>query len=319
MKIANVSINRPVFAIMMSMALVTLGIFSYRTLGVDLMPKTDQPTVTVQIPLPGASAEEIESSVTKRVEENVNTISGIDELRTNSNIGNMNAQITFNLERDMESATQDVRDKMAQTQSQFPRDTQPPRVTKYDPDSQPILTLAVSGKRDPKELTEIVDLKIKQLLETLPNVGGISFNGDRRRQIQLLLDGDRLTAYGLTAEGVRQQVERQNIEIPGGNFIAGPSEIALRTMGRLTNVSDFTRIILAQQNGSVITFGDVGRALDGVQEIRQIARVDGQPSIGLEIRKQSGSNTVAVVDAVMAKLDTIRPTLPSDLVISVRR
>jgi HAE1 family hydrophobic/amphiphilic exporter-1 len=176
MKIADVSINRPVFAIMMSLALVTLGVFSYRTLGVDLMPKTDQPTVNINIPLPGASAEEVESSITKRVEENVNTINGIDELRTNSNQGNMNANITFNLERDMEAAVQDVRDKMSQTQSQFPRDTQPPRVTKYDPDSQPILTLAISGRRDPKELTEIVDLKIKQVLETLPGVGGISFN-----------------------------------------------------------------------------------------------------------------------------------------------
>src|SRR5262245_3762796 len=309
MKIADVSIHRPVFAIMMSVALVTLGIFSYRELGVDLMPKTDQPTVNINIPLPGASAEEVESSITKRVEENVNTINGIDELRTNSNQGNMNANITFNLERDMESAVQDVRDKMSQTQSQFPRDTQPPRVTKYDPDSQPILTLAISGKRDPKELTEIVDLKIKQVLETLPGVGGISFNGDRHRQIQLLLDGDRLTAYGLTAETVRQQIERQNIEIPGGNFISGPNEIALRTMGRLTNVADFTKIILSQQlngpqsvNGSVITFGDVGHVQDSIQEVRQIARLDGQQSISLEVRKQSGSNTVAVVDSVMNRL-----------------
>ena len=319
MKIADVSINRPVFAIMMSLALVTLGVFSYRTLGVDLMPKTDQPTVNINIPLPGASAEEVESSITKRVEENVNTINGIDELRTNSNQGNMNANITFNLERDMESAVQDVRDKMSQTQSQFPRDTQPPRVTKYDPDSQPILTLAVSGKRDPKELTEIVDLKIKQVLETLPGVGGISFNGDRHRQIQLLLDGDRLTAYGLTAEGVRQNIERQNIEIPGGNFVAGPSEIALRTMGRLATVADFSKIILSQQNGMVVTLGDVASVKDTVQEVRQIARLDGQDSISLDVRKQSGSNTVAVVDTVLARLEQIKPSLPSDLVIATRR
>ena len=300
MKIADVSINRPVFAIMMSLALVVLGIFSYRTLGVDLMPKTDQPNVNVNVQLPGASAEEVESTITKDVEETVNTINGIDELRTNSNQGNMQANITFNLERNMDSAIQDVRDKMSQIQGRFPRDTQPARVTKYDPDSQPILTLAISGSRDPKELTEIVDKRIKQVLETVNNVGGIEFNGGRRRQIQLLLDGDRLTAYGLTADQVRNAIERQNIEIPGGNFIAGPSEIALRTMGRLTNVNDFTRIILSQQNGSVITFGDIGRVYDTVQEVRQIARVDGQSSVSLEIRKQSGSNTVAVVDAVMA-------------------
>src|SRR5215468_9507509 len=161
MKIANVSINRPVFAIMMSLALVTLGIFSYRTLGVDLMPKTDQPNVNVQVALPGASAEEVESTLSKPVEESVNTINGIDELRTNSNQGGMNANITFNLERNMDSAIQDVRDKMSQIQGRFPRDTQPARVTKYDPDSQPILTLAIFGQRDPKELTEIVDTMIK--------------------------------------------------------------------------------------------------------------------------------------------------------------
>jgi len=319
MKIADVSINRPVFAIMMSLALVTLGIFSYRTLGVDLMPKTDQPQVNVQAQLPGASPEEMESSIAKKIEENVNTISGIDELRTNSSSGFVSSNITFNLERDMESAVQDVRDKLGTIQNQFPRDTQPLRIYKYDPDSAPILMLAISSERDPKELTEITDKKIKQVLETVNNVGGIEFNGDRRRQIQLLLDPDRLTAYGLTAEQVRNAIERQNIEIPGGSFVSGPSEIALRTMGRLTNVSDFTRIILSQQNASVIKLGDVARVLDTVQEVRRIARVDGKPSIALEIRKQSGSNTVAVVDAVMAKLDEIRPSLPADLQIAVQR
>src|SRR5437867_10345857 len=319
MKIADVSINRPVFAIMMSLAVVTLGMFSYRTLGVDLMPKTDQPQVNVNAQLPGASPEEMESSIAKKIEENVNTISGIDELRTNSSSGFVSSNITFNLERDMESAVQDVRDKLGTIQNQFPRDTQPIRISKYDPDSAPILTLAISGDRDPKELTEIIDKKIKQVLETVNNVGGIDFNGDRRRQIQLLLDADRLTAYGLTADQVRNAIERQNIEIPGGNFIAGTSEINLRTMGRLMNLTDFNKIILSQQNGSVITFGDIGRVLDSVQEIRQIARVDGKPSISLEIRKQSGSNTVAVVDAVMARLNGIKPSLPSDIQIATRR
>jgi HAE1 family hydrophobic/amphiphilic exporter-1 len=304
---------------MMSTALVVLGVFSYRTLGVDLMPKTEPPNVNIQIPLPGASAEEVETSLTKPVEEVVNTIAGIDELRTNSNQGNMNANITFVLERDMDAAIQDVRDKIVQVQNRFPRDTQIARVNKQDPDSFPILTLAISGDRDPKELTEIVDKKLKQPLETLNGVGGIEFNGDRRRQIQLLLDGDRLTAYGLTADQVRNSIERQNIEIPGGNFVAGSSEIALRTMGRLTDLRDFGKIVLSQQNGSVITLGDVGRIEDSVQEVRRIARVDGKPSISLEIRKQSGSNTVAVVDAVMARLDAIKPSLPSDIVISTRR
>src|SRR5262245_6537243 len=196
MKIADVSINRPVFAIMMSLAVVTLGIFSYRTLGVDLMPKTDQPQVNVMAQLPGASPEEMESSIAKKIEENVNTISGIDELRTNYNSGLVSNNITFNVERTMDSAVQALRDKLQTIQHQVPRDTQPLRIYKYDPDSAPILMLAISSERDPKELTEVIDKKIKQVLETVNNVGGIEFNGDRRRQIQLLLDPDRLTAYG---------------------------------------------------------------------------------------------------------------------------
>ncbi|PYS43227.1 MAG: AcrB/AcrD/AcrF family protein [Acidobacteria bacterium] len=319
MKLAEVCIKRPVFAIMMSLALVTLGIFSYRTLGVDLMPKTDPPNVNVQVQLPGASVEEVETTLSKPIEETLNTINGIDELRTNSNRGGMNANITFNLERSMDAAIQDVRDRVVQVQGRFPRDTLPPRVNRQDPDQFPILTLAVSGSRDPKELTEIVDKKLKQNLETLNGVGGIQFNGDRRRQIQLFLDADRLTAYGLTADQVRNAIERQNIEIPGGDFTAGPSDIALRTMGRLASLTDFGRIIISQQNGSTITFGDVGRVLDSVQEVRQIARVDGNPSVSLEVRKQSGSNTVAVVDAVMEKLNTLKASLPSDVVIVTRR
>jgi HAE1 family hydrophobic/amphiphilic exporter-1 len=319
MKLAEVSINRPVFAIMMSVALITLGVFSYRTLGVDLMPKVDQPTVQVNVNLPGASPEEVETTATKPLEEALNTINGIDEMQTGSNQGNVNARVTFNLERDMDSAIQDVRDKVAPLQQRLPRDAPAPRVTKFDPDSQPILALAVSGGRDPKELTEIVDRRIKQALETITGVGGIQFFGDRRRQIQLYLDGDRLTAYGLTADQVRNAIERQNVEIPGGNFVAGESEINLRTMGRLTAITEFNKIILSQANGSVITLGDVARVNDSVQEVRQIARLDGEPSISLEIRKQSGSNTVAVVDAVMAKLEAIKPDLPSDLVIATRR
>lgn len=317
MKIAEVSIRRPVFAIMMSLALVTLGIFSYRTLGVDLMPKTDPPLVVVRVSLPGASPEETESQIAKPLEEAINTIDGIDELRVNANQGSAFASITFDLERDMDSAVQDVRDKVAPLR--LPRDASVPTVTRSDPDAAPILTLAVSGQRDPKELTEIADNKILQVLETVSGVGGITLQGDRRRQIQLLLDADRLTAYGLTADQVRNAVERQNVEVPGGSFIAGPSEISLRTLGRLINVSDFNRIILSQQNGSVVTLGDVARVVDSVQEVRSVSRLDGQPNVSLNITKQSGSNTVAVVDGILAKLETIKATLPSDIDIAVRQ
>jgi HAE1 family hydrophobic/amphiphilic exporter-1 len=312
MKLADVSIRRPVFAFMMTMALIVLGVFSYRTLGLDLMPKTDYPTVNVSTRLPGASAEEIETQLTKPIEEVVNTISGIDELRANSDQGSSRVTITFVLERDIEAATQDVRDKVATIVNQFPRDTLPPVIQKMDPDSSPILTLVVSGRRSQKEITEIVDKKIKQVLETVQDVGGVTFMGERHREIQLLLNADRMNAYGLTVDQVRDGVSRQNVEIPGGTFIAGPSEIALRTMGRIKNVDDFNRIILAYLKGSVVTFADVGRVVDTVEEVRSLGSLDGVPCVSLMIRKQSGTNTVEVVDRIMAKIKSIEAALPAD-------
>jgi HAE1 family hydrophobic/amphiphilic exporter-1 len=318
MRIAEISVNRPVFAIMMTAALIVLGAASYESLGLDLMPKTDAPVVSVQANLPGASAEEIETTITKRIEEAVNTISGIDELRASSDQGNSRVTITFTLEREIEAATQDVRDKLAQIVNQFPRDTRPLQITKMDPDAQPIFGFAVYGPRAPKEITEIADKRVKQELETVKDVGSVGFMGERKREIQLLLNADRLNAYGLTVDQVRNAVQRQNVEIPGGQFTAGPAEVALRTMGRIRNVEDFNKIVISYRaDGSVITFGDVGRVQDSVQEIRFASRLNGIPSVNVMIRKQSGTNTVEVVDRVQEKLTNVQRQLPQDIEISV--
>ncbi len=319
MKLADVSIRRPVFAFMMSAAIVVLGIAAYNQLGLDLMPKTDYPVVMVRTTLPGASAEEIETQITKPVEEVVNTIAGIDELRSFSQQGNSGVIITFVLERDIEAAVQDVRDKVATITNQFPIDTLPPVIQKNDPDANPILTIAVSGDRSQKEISQIVDKKIKQVLETVEDVGEVTFTGDRHREIQLLLNEDRMNAYGLTVDQVRNAVQRQNVEIPGGTFLAGPAEIALRTMGRIQNVEDFNKIIIAYSGGSVITFRDIGRVLDTVEEPRSVARLDGREAVSLMIRKQSGTNTVKVVDDVLARLERIKPTLPPDIRVQTTR
>jgi HAE1 family hydrophobic/amphiphilic exporter-1 len=319
MKLADVSIRRPVFAFMMAAAIVVLGLASYSTLGLDLMPKTDYPMVFVRISLPGASAEEMETQITKPTEEVVNTISGIDELRSSSQEGYAMVMVSFVLERDIEAAAQDVRDKVATVVNQYPRDTLPPVIQKMDPDSNPIMTIAVSGDRSQKEVSEIVDKKIKQVLETVNDVGEVTFTGDRHREIQLLLNSDRMNAYGLTVDQVQMAVARQNVEIPGGSFISGPSEIALRTMGRIQNVEDFNKIIIAYKDGSIITFKDIGRVLDTVEEPRSVSRLDGRDAVSLLIRKQSGSNTVKVVDDVMARLERIKPTLPSDIKVQTTR
>jgi len=318
MSLADVSVKRPVFAIMMTAALIVLGAVSYESLGLDLMPKTDAAVVSVHANLPGASAEEIETQITKRIEEAVNTISGIDELRANSDQGSSRVTITFTLEREIESATQDVRDKLAQIVNQFPRDTRPLEITKMDPDAQPIFGFAVMGPRAPKELTEIAEKRVKQELETLKDVGSVGYNGERKREIQLLLNADRLIAYGLTVDQVRNAVTRQNVEIPGGQFTAGPADVAVRTMGRIKNVEDFNRIVISYRaDGSVITFADVGRVQDTTQEVRNATRLSGTPAIGVQVRKQSGTNTVEVVDRVQEKLQRIQAQLPQDIQISV--
>lgn len=317
MKLADVSVRRPVFAIMMSVALIVLGWFSYRDLGLDLMPRTDNPVVNVRTSLPGASAEEVETTITKQIESAVNTINGIEELRCSSNQGSANCTITFTLEREIEAATQDVRDKVAAIR--FPRDTDPPVVSKSDPDSAPILTLVVFSGRSPKEITQIADKQIKQVLETVQDVGEVQLWGDRRREIRVLLDPNRINAYGLTVAQIGQAISRQNTEIPGGSFIAGPSEFSMRTMGRLHDVKDFQKIVLAYKDGSVVTLGDVARVTDENEEATRQTRLDGQNAISMFIRKQSGTNTVTVVDRVMARVEQIRATLPSDIQIKASR
>jgi len=325
-KLADVSVRRPVFAVMMSAALIVMGWFSYRQLGLDLMPKTDYPTVTVSASLPGASAEEIETSVTKPIEAAVNTINGIDELRCSSNQGNARCSVTFVLEREIEAATQDVRDKVATVR--FPRDTDPPSVTKIDPDSSPVLTIVVYAKRSPKELTQIADKQIKQVLETVQDVGEVSLMGDRRREIRVLINPNRLNAYALTTAQLANAVARQNIETPGGSFTAGPADIAMRTMGRLRDVSDFERIVLSYKDGSVVTVGDVARVTDSNEEVRSQTRLwessmgkdaQGENAISLSIRKQSGTNTVEVVDRVTERLEKIKAGLPSDISVRTTR
>jgi HAE1 family hydrophobic/amphiphilic exporter-1 len=314
MTLSDMSIRRPVFAVMMTVALIVLGLFSYRDLGLDLMPKTDFPNVMITVRLPGASAEEVETLITKPIEEAVNSINGIDEMRAYADQGLARVNIMFVLSRNIDAAVQDVRDKVATVSPNFPRDTLPPVIAKIDPESSPVITIVVSGNRSQQELTALADKQIKQVLETVADVGQVTLQGDRRREIQLLLNADRMAAYALTIDKVRSAVQRQNVDVPGGTFIAEPEEIALRTMGRIQRVADFNQIVLAYKDGSAVTFGDVGRAVDTIEEVRSLARLNGRPAIAVDVVKQSGTNTVAVVDRVLARLETIQAILPPDVV-----
>jgi HAE1 family hydrophobic/amphiphilic exporter-1 len=315
-KLAETCIKRPVFATMLVLALVVLGLDAYRKLGVDLFPKIDFPYVTVTTVLRGASPEEVETQVTKRIEEAVNTISGIDEIISTSAEGFSRVTVAFVLEKDVEVAAQEVRDKINSVLSELPRDAELPLVEKLATDAGAVINVAVSSPRELRETTKIVEDNLKKNLETIAGVGQVRFVGERERQIQVLLDGEKLYSYNLNVEQVRVALAMQNVEVPGGRIDQGPRELSVRTLGRIERPRDFERLVVANLNGSPIRISDIGEVVDGVKEPRSLARLNGRDAVVLEVRKQSGTNTVAVIDAVKARVEELRPSLPADFRIS---
>ena len=319
MSLVDLCVRRPVFATMLIVALVVLGLASYRDLGLDIFPKVDIPTVTVTTRLPGASPEEVESQVTKRIEEVVNTISGIDELRSTTIEGQSQVFVSFILDRDIESAAQDVREKVATILSQVPQGTETPVVEKFDFDAAPVLALVVSGRRSPREITEVADKRIKRALEGVKDIGAVTLVGQRKREIQIAVDPSRLAAYGLSIQQVQTALQRQNVEVPGGRLTGEGREEGLRTLGRVTAVEDFETIVLAEGPRGPVRVRDVAQVLDAEEEPRTLSRLDGNNAVSLLVRKQSGTNTVAVVDRVKARLRDLQSTLPPDVTIDVVR
>jgi hydrophobic/amphiphilic exporter-1 (mainly G- bacteria), HAE1 family len=308
--LADLCVRRPVFATMFIGVLVVLGIFSYERLGVDLFPKIDVPTVMVTTFLPGAAPEETEARVTKPLEEAINTVSGIDEMRSNTLEGVSRIMIQFKLERDLDAAVQDVRDKISTVLDQLPDGTKPPLVQKFDLDAVPILTMTVTGYQSLKELTEIADKRLKQNLESVDGVGSIDIVGGRKREIHIAVDADKLHATGVTIQQVGAALARQNVEYPGGRMKQGMSEEMLRTLGRITEVPDFAKVIVSEVDNRPITIGDVASVDDSVVEPRSLSRWDNRNAVSLVVQKQSGQNTIEVVDRVKERLGEIRGTLP---------
>ena len=310
MSLSEICVRRPVFAFMLIMFLVMLGIFSFMDLGVDLFPKTDPATVNVRVRLPGASPEEVVSQVVLPLEETVASVSGIEEMRAMISEGSAYLTITFVLERDIGEAVEDVREKVSAAMRKLPPNVLPPTVTKSDPDSDPIVTLAVSGNRSPRELTEIADKQIRRAFETIDGVGSIDISGGQTRQINVFLDIDKMNAYNLSAQEVERALRSENVETPGGRIVRGTSEMGVRTMGRLDRVSEFGDIIVKNVSGSAIRIRDVASVEDSNSERRSFAYYQGKPAVVLEVRRQIGMNTVKVVDAVMAKMKAMNQSLP---------
>ncbi|MBM3727230.1 MAG: efflux RND transporter permease subunit [Acidobacteria bacterium] len=318
-KLAEVCIRRPVFATMLILMLVVLGVDNYRKLSVDFFPKVEFPIVTISTTLRGAAPEEIETQVTKRIEESVNTISGIDELRSISAEGISQVFIQFVLTKDPEAAVQEVRDKLGRVVRELPRDADPPVIEKLATDATPVLNIAVSSTRDIRETTKLVDDVIKKNIESLSGVGQVQFVGGRTRQIQIWLDGEQLSARGLNIDQVRAAIAQQNVEIPGGRVDQGARELSLRTLGRVERPRDFERVIVSSQGGAPVRIGDIGRVEDGVEEARSLARLNGEAAVVLEVRKQAGTNTLDVIAAVKERIDALRTLMPRDLKVTYTR
>ena len=318
-KLAEVCIKRPVFATMLVMAFVVVGAASWMRLGVDRFPAVDLPTVSVRVELPGASIEETETQLAQRLEEQINTIQGINELRSICGPGTAIVIVTFNLNRQIDVAAQDVRDKVAIAVRNMPREILPPIIAKFDNDQAPVVTIALSGERSLRELTEIADKEVRPQLERSAGVGEVRIVGGLPRSVNIWVDPDRLAAYQIPIINVRDAIVRQNADLPGGNVTAGLNEASLRTMGRIVEPRSFNDLVVATLSGVPVRVRDIGYAEDGTKEQRSAARLNGVPTVIMEIRRQSGENTVAVIEGVKAKLVRMRGLVPPDVKLEVIR
>lgn len=324
MNALTIFIRRPVLATMLTVLLMVLGVFSYRAIGVDLTPKVEFPMVTVTTVLRGASPEEVETLLTKPIEEAVNTVSGIDELSSSSSEGMSRVRVRFLLEKPVDEAVQDVRDKVAAVVSRLPTGVEMPVVTRVDFDAFPVITFAVSGNRDPKELSEITRISIKESLENVSGVGAVTLSGYWKRAINLQLDAHKMQALGLSVASIKAALAAQNVEVPAGRIDKGEREEMLRILGRVASMEDLRRITITSRNGRQITLGEIATVTDSVEEPRNIARLwkKGEErtfaaTISLDVVKQSGSNTVEVIAAVKERMAKIQPLLPKDIAVEV--
>src|SRR5437763_8326847 len=309
-KLAALCVRRPVFATVIILSLVVVGLFAYNQLGVDRFPKVDIPTITITTRLVGAAPEEIETDITDKIEESVNTISGIDQLQSVSSEGTSQVIVSFDLEKNIDVAAQEVRDKVNTILRDLPKDADPPIIQKIDPDSVPVLGIALSGPAPIRDITEFADKKLRRRLESINGVGQVLIVGGRPRQINVVVDTEKLSATGLTTAQIVSALQTQNVQIPGGKVEQGLRDMTLRTYGRVTDPRDFANVAIQSKNGYTTKIGDVARIEDSVAEPESVATVDGKTAVVLSIRKQSGTNTVEVVDRLKERIGEIPQRLP---------
>jgi len=319
MKLADVSIRRPVFATMMIMSLIVLGLFSYLKLNVDLYPDVDIPFVVVRTILPGAGPEQIETDVTKKIEDAVNPVEGVDYIQSTSQENVSIVVIAFKLEINGKVAAQDVREKIAAVRGELPDNIEDPVIQRYDPASFPIMSLTVSGNMSDKDITTFTKNVVKKRLENIPGVGSVDLVGGAEREIQIEVNAAKLNAYNISIQDVIMSVGSQNVEIPGGNVTKGPRQLLVRTMGKYKSVDDFKKVIVATPKGTAVYLSDVADVVNGIEEQTSLTRVNGKVAVGLNIIKQSGSNTVQVAKEVNKQIEKIKNEIPEGVSISLAK
>ncbi len=315
--LAEVCVRRPVFALTLVAALIVAGLAAYQQLGIDRFPRMDLPTVMVFTSYPGASPEEIETEITQPLEDAVATVAGIDELRSLSRDGNSLLLITFNLDRNIDAASQDVRDAVGGVMNRLPPNIDPPVVDKRDLDASPIMSLALSGNRDSRELFLLADRYVKNVIESAHGVGEVMIAGATDRAIQVNIEARRLAAYQMSIMQIRDALVRQNTDIPGGLVDTGQRELSLRTVGRVADPAEFMNLVVASAGGAPVRLRDLGQVVDGSKEVRTLARLNGTPAVVLYVQRQSGTNTVDVIAAVKERLGRSRDLLPADVKLEV--
>jgi hydrophobic/amphiphilic exporter-1 (mainly G- bacteria), HAE1 family len=317
MWLADTSIKRPVFATMVILGLVILGIVSYPMIGVDLFPKVEFPIVNITTTLKGANPEIMDVDVTDKLEGAINTINGVKSIVSTSTEGVSVVSVEFVLERDIEQAVQDVREKVSVIRGKLPRDIDEPIIEKVDPDATPIMWFGLSGEKSVRELSTYADEVLKEQFQKITGVGAVRLGGLRLRQVRIWLDRDRLNAYSISPYDVMRSLERQNIELPGGRIESGTKEYTVKIKGEFPVVQDFNNLIIAYSRGVPVRLSDVGRAEDAMEDKRSIVRFDGLPAVGMGIQKQSGTNTVEIIDRIKKELPNIRGALPPGMKLEI--
>lgn len=315
MNISELSIRRPVLATVLTLIILLFGFIGYTYLGVREYPSVDNPIISVNCSYPGANAEVIVNQITEPLEQNINGIPGIRSLSSVSQEGQSRITVEFELSVDLETAANDVRDKVSRAQRYLPRDCDPPTVSKADADATPILMVSIqSDKRSLLELSEIADLTVKEQLQTIKDVSSVSIWGEKKYSMRLWLDPIKMSGYGITPIDVKNAVDKENIELPSGSIEGNNTELTIRTMGLMHTAEEFNRLIIKEVDGKAIRFSDIGRAELGPEDVRSYMKMNGVPMVGVVVIPQPGANHIEIADAVYERLEAMKKDLPEDVI-----